>query len=138
MGRGDRHQGVRAVERLVGEAVILATEHDGDRSVAGAIEQACRHVAWRGEVPLVAPAAGAERGDMHTVGECLVERLDAANAFDDVVRVVGDPLDAVRGEIHRPHEIEVADPHVLHRTHGGGDVDRVLRFEQHHADAVQE
>lgn len=81
-----------------------------------------------------------------TRGECrdedaVVNRLTQPGVLprqlEDVCRVMRDTLDAPRVERHRVHQVQVTEPHVLHRAHGGGDVHQVLRLEQHDADGVE-
>ena len=138
VGGGNDDERIGPIECLVGESVILSSEEDGDGPLLRTLEQKSCHLSRRRQRPPVTPPSRRKSSDVNTIGEGFIQRLDRANAFNDVVGIVRDPFDAVRGDLHRTHQIEVAYPHVLHRAHGSGDVDRVLRLEQHHAHAVQE
>ena len=128
--RGDRGQGMAAIEFVVRQAAVFPPKHHRD----GPLDRSFGYLGGRcggtEELPFGGPFPRGHRDDEDTIAEGLFEGLTHPDPVDDIAGVVGDAFDPIGIEHPRFDQAEVLDPEVLRDPDGARDVDDVLGLDQ--------
>ena len=132
LGGWNGGHGVRPIKRVVGQTVILASEHDGHAAMLGVRQQVHGSGPGRVPIPFGGPATSGKGDHVAAIGERLVDGVEVLNALDHIPGVVRDLLEPILVVRARSNEAQIHRSHVFHRADDGPDVDGILRLIQDH------
>src|SRR5258706_4455592 len=99
LGCRNRHDDMRAIERIVRQSVVLSPEEERDRSVLRERKHIARSSFGSDDLALRSSPPSSEAGYSHAIHERFFERIVTLNSFetvDSVVRQANPPLTYVR------------------------------------------
>jgi hypothetical protein len=128
---------MRQVERLVRKAVVFTPEENRCISVPGEREKVGGALRCIEQLALCRAPSRSEPRNTNTIPNRGFEIVVMLDRFDQFVRVMRDPDEAIAIICNRPHEPERVNPHVLHRANRRADIDGILRFVENDFDVVE-